>query len=199
VINPVHDNHRRSPLGLLIIAACIATGLFFLRLGLSNIEQSAPFFSGNPRNPGRPHSAWGPATSADRASGIRTVSGQLTALERHNYYVATSYQSVPFQQICMSIPRFQHMIEVNYPVFADHAAVKFGPAEESSSGRELALQIVLIGRQEQKVPAIYELIRENGYWRVNGVEGGRAQPGFLARGGAGVQNAPIHSRDQRRE
>jgi len=104
-----------------------------------------------------------------------TVGGQLAAFKANDYVKATSYQASGIKSRIGDPKRFRMMIENMYPEFSHYKAVQYGNISSSGDGNVLFVPIRLIG-QSVTVTAEYFLRRENGMYRVAGVDGGMHSP-----------------------
>jgi len=131
------------------------------------------------RKPGpapKPQPTGKPASAAERQAAIRSILGQLNAFRRDDYKTAIGYQSKLLKGNFPSLQVFRNMIRQSYPQFARYKTATFGAAIMQHAGKNptLVIPIVLTGQDGIKVEATYQMTKENGVYRVSGVNGGSA-------------------------
>lgn len=113
------------------------------------------------------------ATGAERATAAKIIKAQLEAFKKDDYMTAMEYQSEALKSNFGVAVRLREMVVSNYPHFANYASVRFGQALSHEEGRVIQMEAIVTGRRGQSGKAIYYLIRENGRYLIQGVEGGR--------------------------
>ena len=119
---------------------------------------------------------WRMATELERKAAARSIQAQLDAFRKDDYRTAITWQSQSLKEIFPSIDQFRHMMITGYPQFAHYKSVEFGPAQADESGDHVRMMIHLTGRDGIKVSALYEMVLEEGAYRVRGVSGGVSRP-----------------------
>ncbi|HEX9997045.1 MAG TPA: DUF4864 domain-containing protein [Abditibacterium sp.] len=113
---------------------------------------------------------WKPATSAQRAAVAASIRAQLDAFKRDDWAKAATYQSENLRRNFRSLAQFRSIIESTYPQFANYASISFDQARALGDRVEIAVR--LVGKDGVKVAAIYQMHKEKGIYRVEGVQGG---------------------------
>ena len=122
-----------------------------------------------------------PATKREIVSAKSTVIGQLSAFKADDYAKATTYQANGLRFRLGDPQRFRLMIENMYPEFSHYRAIEYGNVSASQDGDVLLVPIRLTGDDNVVVSAAYFLRRENGVYRVAGVDGGMHHPSMQRR------------------
>lgn len=115
--------------------------------------------------------AWAPAApgqvDADTEAAGRVVLQQLEAFRRDDYDAAFRFASAEIHEL-FDRARFEAMVRGGYPEIArSHSAVIDG--SERGPGGRLYLFVRVRGVNGRGVEAVYEMVREDGNWRINGV------------------------------
>jgi hypothetical protein len=119
---------------------------------------------------------WRVATEQERHAALSSIKNQLDAFKRDDYEAAMKYQSNGLRQNFPSAKVFRHMITNGYPQFAHYKSVTFGSEQIDTSGKFFEVPVIVVDSHGVKADALYDLIMEEGLWRVNGVQGGTAPP-----------------------
>lgn len=116
--------------------------------------------------------SWRAATALERKAAQTAITRQLDAFKRDDYQKAAQYQSKSLRANFPSVAAFRRMIRTNYPQFARYKTVEFGSEQIDSAGRYFRVPVTVLGSDGIAVEAMYDLIVEEGGWRVAGVRGG---------------------------
>ena len=121
------------------------------------------------------------AADADEAirAATRVVMAQLDAFRRDDFTTAYGFASPMIQQI-FDRERFEAMVRGGYPEIARSASAVVSRAELAPDDT-VYLTLRIQGANGHTVEATYELVREAGTWRINGVVT-RAAPGIVMDG-----------------
>lgn len=127
---------------------------------------------------------WKPATNAQRVAVAKSIRAQLDAFKRDDWAQAATFQSEELRRNFGTIAQFRATIETNYPQFANYKSVAFDQAR--ALGERVEIQVRLTGQDGVKLRALYLMKKEQGIYRVEGVQGGGVPGGR----GAPRQEAP---------
>jgi Domain of unknown function (DUF4864) len=114
----------------------------------------------------RAASAWAQLDPDVEAAG-RVVMQQLDAFRRDDFDTAFGFASQEIHQLFDRL-RFERMVRTGYPEIARSVKAVIAGSERRDGDR-LYLLVRVRGANGQRIEAVYEMIRENGAWRVNGV------------------------------
>ncbi len=103
----------------------------------------------------------------DAEAAGRIVMQQLDAFRRDDFEAAFTFASAEIHDL-FDRPRFEAMVRGGYPEIARSVSALIGRATRGPNGR-LYLQVRVRGANGQSIEAVYELLLENGQWRINGV------------------------------
>ena len=106
------------------------------------------------------------AEDADVAAARATVLAQLEAFRAGDFDRAYTYASATIREQ-FGRAAFERMVRLGYPQIAEPASFSVDGAERGPDGIYVLLRIR--GRDGSGVEAVYELVSEDGAWRVNGV------------------------------
>ncbi len=109
------------------------------------------------------------ATQADpdaEAAG-RIVMQQLDAFRRDDFDTAFGFASAEIHEL-FDRPRFEAMVRTGYPEIAHSVSAVIDGSQRGPGGR-LYLLVRVRGANGQALQAVYEMVLENGRWRINGV------------------------------
>jgi hypothetical protein len=110
---------------------------------------------------------------AERKAAILCIETQLRAFRDDDFARAAKYQSKALQRNFPSVAEFRQMMREGYPQFIRFRSITFGEGICDGSGERLEIRVVLTGEDGVTVLAEYQLVREDGEYRVEGVQGGR--------------------------
>ncbi len=119
---------------------------------------------------------WRKATATEVKAVVASITAQLDAFKRDDYQTATKYQSARLRRNFASTNDFRAMIQNGYPQFAHYKSAKFSPVQADETGKLAKVSVNLIGSDGKAASADYQMILEDGLWRVSGVSGGHATP-----------------------
>jgi uncharacterized protein DUF4864 len=97
----------------------------------------------------------------------RIVMQQLEAFRRDDFQTAFTFASRTIHDM-FDAPRFEAMVRGGYPEIARSVSATIDGSKRGDAG-ELYLFVRVRGVNGRAVEAVYELISENGGWRINGV------------------------------
>jgi hypothetical protein len=97
----------------------------------------------------------------------RVILEQLDAFRRDDFDTAFTLASATIHDQ-FDRPRFEAMVRGGYPEIARSVSALIEGGQRGDSG-ELFLFLTIRGVNGLAVQAVYEMINENGRWRVNGV------------------------------
>ncbi len=103
----------------------------------------------------------------DAQAAGRVVVQQLEAFRRDDFDAAFGFASEEIHQL-FDVARFEAMVRGGYPEIARSASAFIDHATRGPGGR-LYLVVRVRGANGQSIEAVYEMVRENGQWRINGV------------------------------
>jgi hypothetical protein len=114
---------------------------------------------------------------------VRTVLDQLAAFRRGDWSAAYAFASSAIQA---QFPpeAFRTMVTRGYAPIARSVGATVGRVEALDGQRGL-VEVRVAGENGETVDALYELVEEQGRWRVNGVVTRPVEGGTTARVGAG--------------
>lgn len=129
----------------------------------------------NNPDPARPvgktwHVAGGPA----RRAALTAITSQLAALRTGNAERAWFYQSRGLHRNFASAQQFTQMIQRGYPEFGHSRAAAFSPVLMDQTEDQAAVVVTVMGEDGRQARGFYQLIREDGGYKVAGVAGGAA-------------------------
>lgn len=102
-----------------------------------------------------------------RAEMTRTVLDQLAAFRRDDWATAYAYASSTIQGR-FGLEAFRQMVTSGYAPIARSAGATVSHVEVVDSGRGF-VEVRVEGENGETVDALYELVDEQGSWRINGV------------------------------
>lgn len=107
------------------------------------------------------------APDPDVEAATRIVMQQLEAFRRDDFDTAFTFASEEIHQL-FDRPRFEAMVRGGYPEIARSVSALVTGSERGAGGR-LYLLVRVRGASGQAIEAVYEMVRESGAWRINGV------------------------------
>lgn len=113
-----------------------------------------------------------PATEKEKKDASAAIEAQLKAFKADDYEKASKFQHSELRKNFPSPADFRRAIRTTYPQFAAYRSVSFGEARATTDGSHLEIKIVLTGQDGVTVRATYMMVREEGEYRVAGVQGG---------------------------
>jgi uncharacterized protein DUF4864 len=106
-------------------------------------------------------------TEADAAKAAEPVMRQLEAFRRGDFTTAYSFASTEIHHI-FDRDAFARMVTIGYPEIAHSVSAAVAESRTAPDGT-VYLRLVIVGENGKSVEAIYEMIREQGDWKINGV------------------------------
>src|ERR1044072_7532876 len=91
---------------------------------------------------------------------------QAGAFRRNAFAPAFGFASEEIHQL-FDRPRFEAMVRGGYPEIARSASALI-TGSERGDGNRLYLLVRVRGANGQAIEAVYEMVLENGAWRING-------------------------------
>ncbi|SRR6266508_3379857 len=117
------------------------------------------------------------------------VMKQLEAFRRGDFDTAYMFASTEIKQL-FDRPAFEHMVKNGYPEIARSTFASVAASTVAPNGH-VYLQIKIRGANGNSIEAIYELVLENGQWKINGVTA-KPDPGLVFKTSPlGTPNAPL--------
>jgi hypothetical protein len=104
------------------------------------------------------------------------VMKQLEAFRRGDFDTAYTFASSEIKEQ-FTRPAFEQMVKGGYPEIA-HSTFATVAASAAAPNGHVYLQIKIRGANGNSIEAIYELVFENGQWKINGVTA-RPDPGLV--------------------
>ncbi len=173
-----NPSERRSPpyLSILLVGALLSGGAFFWSnwkpATAPNVGDSVAFAAPKPGSStgAKPR----PATKAERASVVKTISTQLKAFKENNWPEAVKFQSEGLKGNFPTPDAFGEMIVKIYPAFVNPKKVEFGKA--LNVGGHVQIEVNLTGQDDSVTSVLYSLAKEKGNYRIEAVAGGVTLP-----------------------
>lgn len=162
---------RAAP--ILFVALCLGLSALVLRRQIA--AHPKPRVSEAQADAGRPvrsrtlHVAAGPA----RREVLNTILGQLNALHSDDAGKAMFYQSRGLRRNFRSPEQFVRMIAARHPEFGHCRSAQCGPVWTDATGRYAEVIVTVQGENGRRARGYYQLIREEGGYKVASVEGGQ--------------------------
>jgi Domain of unknown function (DUF4864) len=103
----------------------------------------------------------------DAEAAGRIVMQQLDAFRRDDFDTAFGFASAEIHEL-FDRPRFEAMVRTGYPEIARSLSAVIAGSERGPGGR-LYLLVRVRGANGQGLQAVYEMVLEDGQWRINGV------------------------------
>lgn len=134
------------------------------------------------------------AEDADVVAARASVLAQLDAFRAGDYDRAYTFASATIREQ-FGRAAFERMVRLGYPQIAEPDSFTVDGAERGPDG-SIYLLLRIRGRDGSAVEAVYEMVSEDGAWKVNGVvtrpESSRRARAGSPQGGppAGAQNRP---------
>lgn len=111
-----------------------------------------------------------PSHDGVRKDVIAVIESQLAAFRSNDWQTAYTLAAAPLRQQ-YSASAFEKMVREGYPVIANSTTAQFGVATDN--GREAMILVFVQGRNGWAANYQYFLIREDGRWKISGVNPGR--------------------------
>jgi len=113
-----------------------------------------------------------PAGEKEQIEAQNTIEGQLKAFKQNDYSRAMTFQSIGLRGRFPTPNSLRLMITHFYPAFANYKSATYGHMLSSIDGSTLLVPIQVVGANGSSLPAHYYLHKENGQYRVSGVDVG---------------------------
>ena len=98
----------------------------------------------------------------------RVVMQQLEAFRRGDFPAAFTFASRTIHELFVDAARFEAMVRGGYPEIARSVRASVDGSQRGDAG-ELYLFVHVYGENGRAVEAVYEMVKEGGAWRINGV------------------------------
>lgn len=112
------------------------------------------------------------ATADERKKATESIEAQLKAFKADDYRAAEKYQSEGLRGNFNDLGQFRRMMQTVYPQFANYRSVSFGQATANKDGSLVRVAAIITGVDGKTVRAVYDMVLEQGTYRVSGVDGG---------------------------
>jgi Domain of unknown function (DUF4864) len=122
--------------------------------------------------------AWGQAPKTAPKEAAEPVMKQLEAFRRGDFDTAYTFASSDIKQQ-FDRPAFEHMVKNGYPEIARSTFATVAGSTMAPNGHAF-LSIKIRGANGNSIEALYELVLENGQWKINGVSA-KPDPGLAVR------------------
>ncbi len=103
---------------------------------------------------------------------------QLEAFRNGDFDTAYTFAAASIQQT-FDRPAFERMVTTGYPEIARSAFAVVSKNERASDGRRYVI-VRILGVNGRRVEALYEMVQEDGGWKISGVVT-KPDPGFVSR------------------
>jgi hypothetical protein len=103
----------------------------------------------------------------DEKAAADPVLRQLDAFRRNDFDTAYTFASAEIQRL-FDRPAFERMVKSGYPEIADSVRAHVASTRIAPDGH-LYLLVKIRGANGQHVEALYDMVREAGVWKINGV------------------------------
>ncbi len=124
-----------------------------------------------------PH-AWAQTPKPAPKEASEPVMKQLEAFRRGDFDTAYTFASSDIKQQ-FDRPAFEDMVKNGYPEIARSTFASIAASTVAPNGH-VYLQIKIRGANGNSIEALYELVLENGQWKINGVSA-KPDPGLAVR------------------
>ena len=122
-----------------------------------------------------PH-AWAQTPKPAPKEASEPVMKQLEAFRRGDFDTAYTFASSDIKQQ-FDRPAFEDMVKNGYPEIARSTFASIAASTVAPNGH-VYLQIKIRGANGNSIEALYELVLENGQWKINGVSA-KPDPGMV--------------------
>jgi hypothetical protein len=65
------------------------------------------------------------------------------------------------------------MMLASHPDFCNFKRVEYGRGRVDPTNKRVAMRVVIVTSRNETIPSIYQLVQENGAWRIDGVSTGQ--------------------------
>ena len=104
---------------------------------------------------------------ADAKAAESVILRQLEAFRNGDFDTAYTFAATSIQQI-FDRPAFERMVVTGYPEIARSAYATIAKNERTPDDRRY-VTVRIIGDNGHRIEALYEMVREDGRWRIGGV------------------------------
>lgn len=104
---------------------------------------------------------------SDEKAASEPVLRQLEAFRRNDYDTAYTFASTEIRQL-FDRPAFERMVRDGYPEIADSVRARVAGRRIGADGH-VYLLMKIRGANGRQIEALYDMIQEDGAWRINGV------------------------------
>jgi len=123
-----------------------------------------------------PVSSWAQVPNPAPKEAAEPVIMQLEAFRRGDFDAAYSFASSEIKEQ-FSRPAFEQMVKGGYPEIAHSTFASIGASAVAPDGH-VYLAVKIRGANGNSIEAFYELVLENGQWKINGVTA-KPDPGLV--------------------
>jgi len=104
---------------------------------------------------------------ADPGAAAEPIMKQLEAFRRDDYDTAYTFASAEIRQL-FDRPAFERMVKGGYPEIARSIFALISRSELAPNGH-VYVRVRIRGANGNAIEATYDMVQENGSWRINGV------------------------------
>jgi len=122
--------------------------------------------------------AWGQTRKSAPKEAAEPVMKQLEAFRRGDFDTAYTFASSDIKQQ-FDLPAFENLINKGYPEIARSTFATVAGSTMAPNGHAY-LSLKIRGANGNSIEALYELVLENGQWKINGVSA-KPDPGLAVR------------------
>jgi len=107
------------------------------------------------------------AASVDEQAAAASVLRQLDAFRQNDYDTAYTFASIEIHSL-FTRETFERMVKSGYPEIAASTRARVASTRPEQDGR-IYVVLKIRGANGSHVEAVYEMVREAGAWKINGV------------------------------
>ena len=115
---------------------------------------------------------------ADARAAEAVILRQLEAFRNGDFDTAYTFAAASIQQTFDRLA-FERMVTTGYPEIAHSAFALVSKNEQASDGRRY-VTVRILGVNGRRIEALYEMVREDGAWKISGVVT-KPDTGFVSR------------------
>jgi hypothetical protein len=162
-------NKRRMIVAVVFVALCIGlSGLLLRRQITAHPKPPRMDILSTKPDP----NIWHVETGAVKKAVTGSIQAQLVAIRAGDANKAIYYQSSGLRRHFATPQQFVQSITRNYPEFGHSRSAEFGPVWVDKTGNYAQLVVTSRGENGRRARGYYLMVREDGVFRVSGVEGG---------------------------
>jgi len=120
--------------------------------------------------------AWAQTVKPAPKEATEPIMQQLDAFRRGDFDTAYTFASSEIRQL-FDRSAFEQMVKNGYPEIARSTFASVAASTVASDGH-VYLQVKIRGSNGNSIEALYELVLENGQWKINGVTA-KPDPGLV--------------------